>query len=415
MEMTKEGSHSELIITSWNVKGMRKLIKLKQVLNRIKYLKSKIVFIQELHLPATDIIRLTKRWPGQIFHAPFTSSARGVIILIHKSIPFQKSKLIVDTGGRYVIVQGNILSQKINFINVYGPNEDSPSFFEKLFLDIAILEGQYVIGGDFNCTLDPTIDRSSQKDTTHVKTRKLLNNYIRDLRLIEIWRVFNPNNRQYSCFSSISITQSRIDYFLISIELQSYVEKCWYNSIVLSDHAPISMKIQLGKGNGYFKRWKLQTFLLKDKTFVNFVEKRIDDYFEFNKDETSACIRWEAFKAYIRGEMISYTSTQNKKHNKEIIQLDSQIKLLENELSECSDPEKLKQLLVMRAKYNKLTTDKVAKSLMWTKQLFYDQGEKAGKLLAWRIKRQQAERAILGIKSTGDKITHDPIEINESF
>lgn len=30
----------------------------------------------------------------------------------------------------------------------------------------------------------------------------------------------------------------------------------------------------------------------------------------------------------------------------------------------------------MRANYDKLTTDKVAKSLMWTKQTYYDQGEK---------------------------------------
>lgn len=30
----------------------------------------------------------------------------------------------------------------------------------------------------------------------------------------------------------------------------------------------------------------------------------------------------------------------------------------------------------MRAEYNKLTTDKVAKNLLWTKQAYYDQGEK---------------------------------------
>lgn len=53
----------------------------------------------------------------------------------------------------------------------------------------------------------------------------------------------------------------------------------------------------------------------------------------------------------------------------------------------------------MRAKYDKLTTERVAKSLMWTKQAYYDQGEKAGRLLAWRIKKTQAERTIHSIKS----------------
>lgn len=415
MEKSNKVSGFKIIITSWNVRGIRKLIKLKQVLNRIKYLKSKIVFLQESHLTRTDMQMLTKRWTGQVFHAPFTSHARGVVTLIHKSVPFQKTKLIIDPGGRFIIVQGNILSQKINLINIYGPNEDSPSFYNKLFLTLSNLEGLYVLGGDFNCTLDPVLDKSSGKDNTHGKTRKLLNDYIRDLRLQDIWRISNPTTKQYSCFSNTFKTSSRIDYFLISTELQCCVDTCWYNSIVLSDHAPVSLTIQLGKLESSSKRWRFQTYLLKDSAFVTFLEKCIDTYFECNKEETSASIRWEAFKAYIRGEVISYTTTQNKKQNQEIMLLEDQIKMLENENSQSSNLETLQKLTIMRAKYDKLTTDKVAKSLMWTKQAFYDQGEKAGKLLAWRIKKQQAERAILSIKTTEDVLVTDPIEINDCF
>ena len=70
---------------------------------------------------------------------------------------------------------------------------------------------------------------------------------------------------------------------------------------------------------------------------------------------------------------------------------------------------------MLRAKYDKLTTDKVAKGLMWTKQTYYDQGEKAGKLLAWRIKKIQAERAINCIKSSSGTMTMDLLEINNTF
>lgn len=65
----------------------------------------------------------------------------------------------------------------------------------------------------------------------------------------------------------------------------------------------------------------------------------------------------------------------------------------------------------MRANYDKLTSDKVAKSLMLTKQTYYDQGEKAGKLLAWRIKKMKSERTINSIKLKSGKLTMDPIEI----
>ena len=76
---------------------------------------------------------------------------------------------------------------------------------------------------------------------------------------------------------------------------------------------------------------------------------------------------------------------------------------------------KIQELLDMRAKYNQLTTDKKAQNLMWTKQAFYDQGENAGKLLAWKIKKKQADRAIMSIKTSEDELTTDLMEINGSF
>lgn len=219
-------SSLDINIASWNVRGMRKLSKLKQVLNRVKHLKSKIVFLQESHLTPSDIHQLSKRWPGQVFHASYNTYARGVVVLIHRSIPFQMTKITQDTFGRYIIVQGNVLSQKLNLVNIYGPNEDNPSFFERLFLTVSALEGLNIIGGDFNCTIDPVLDRSTQIDATHVQTRKTLTSYIRDLRLIEVWRAQNPSKREYSCYSSTYKTHSRIDYFLVSMELMSKVKKC---------------------------------------------------------------------------------------------------------------------------------------------------------------------------------------------
>uniref|UniRef100_A0AAR2INH7 Reverse transcriptase domain-containing protein n=1 Tax=Pygocentrus nattereri TaxID=42514 RepID=A0AAR2INH7_PYGNA len=95
--------------------------------------------------------------------------------------------------------------------------------------------------------------------------------------------------------------------------------------------------------------------------------------------------------------------------------LDKQIKSLELEINICDDSIKQSKLLRMRTEYNKLSTDAAAKSLMWLRQSYYDQGEKAGKLLAWRIKKMQSERAINSIKTSSGRITVDPSEINDSF
>lgn len=83
--------------TSWNVRGMAKLIKLKQVVTRLKKLDSPIVFIQETHLPTDEILKVCRRLPGQVFSSRFSSHSRGVLVLIHKSVPFQVNNTISDT------------------------------------------------------------------------------------------------------------------------------------------------------------------------------------------------------------------------------------------------------------------------------------------------------------------------------
>ena len=46
----KINTNKNLKFTSWNVRGMVKIIKLKQVITRFKQLDSSIAFIQETHL-----------------------------------------------------------------------------------------------------------------------------------------------------------------------------------------------------------------------------------------------------------------------------------------------------------------------------------------------------------------------------
>jgi exonuclease III len=157
----------EVKFISWNCRGLHTLTKIKQVMTRIKQLQSKIVFLQKTHLMSNDICRIRNRWPGQVFSASFSSQARGVITMIHKSIPFQTVKTIQDPSGRYLIVQGTLLSKSLILVNIYGPNDDIPKFYCNLFLTLSSLSGSYVIAGDFNCTLDPVRDRSSGCDQSH--------------------------------------------------------------------------------------------------------------------------------------------------------------------------------------------------------------------------------------------------------
>lgn len=143
-------SEIKIKITSWNCRGLRKLKKTKQVMNRIKLLQSNIVFLQETHLMYNEDLRIRRRWRGKVFSASFNSQARGVTILVHESIPLQVNKVINDKFGRYLIIQGIILKEQIILANIYAPNIDDPNFFQNFFLILSNLPGKCVVAGDFN-------------------------------------------------------------------------------------------------------------------------------------------------------------------------------------------------------------------------------------------------------------------------
>lgn len=70
-----------------------------------------------------------------------------------------------------------------------------------------------------------------------------------------------------------------------------------------------------------------------------------------------------------------------------------------------------KDLLILRAEYDKLSASRAAHSLLRLKQTFYEQRDKLGKLLAWQIKQLETKASITTIISNG----HAVVEINDAF
>ena len=405
----------DIKFTSWNCRGLQKLKKVKQVMGRLKDLQSRIIFLQETHLGAKQDLRIRRRWQGEVFSAHFNTQARGVMILVHRSIPLSVTKIIADKEGRYLIVQGTLFTECLNLVNIYAPNIDDPNFFSNLFVTLTSLKGQYIIAGDWNCALVPEKDRSTHLDKTHNKSREIIHQFIKDLNLIDIWRKKYPDASVYSCFSKTHGSYSRIDYFLVSATLAYKIRDCTYDSILISDHAPNSL-VYVDPGlRRDPPKWKFQPKWLQDPVLMEFLDKQIDLYFQVNTTETSACTRWEAFKAFLRGQIINFTSSKSRKAKQKRLLLETKIKELEILYFKHSCPKLHQELLLLRSQYNEMSASKASANLLKLKQSIFDQGEKSGKVLAWRIKKLQTERAITVLRKNTGEMVADPVEINAAF
>ena len=105
---------------------------------------------------------------------------------------------------------------------------------------------------------------------------------------------------------------SRIDYFLVLADFIPKMSKCWSDSILISDHAPTSLLIKFSNVVPTPSRWRLESIWLRDPSFIEYIGRQIDLYFENNTNQKTASVRLEALKAFLRGQIINVTSFKYK-------------------------------------------------------------------------------------------------------
>jgi len=189
--------------------------------------------------------------------------------------------------------------------NIYAPNWDDVSFIKKFLTSFSNLTThKLILGGDFNCVLHPTLDRSSKTPYNITKSAMFINTFLETYTFSDPWRFLYPNLKQFSFFSPVHRSYSQIDYFLIDDKLLTSVTDFKYESIVISDHSPVVLKLVFPK-SPVRKTWRFNNFILSDSSFVDLINNRIYFFLSINDtSDVSKATLWESLKAYIRGEII---------------------------------------------------------------------------------------------------------------
>ena len=120
---------------------------------------------------------------------------------------------------------------------------------------------------------------------------------------------------------------------------------------------------------------------------------------EFNDNgEVSPPILWDACKAVMRGRVIAVTSFLKKQRETKIKTLQTELKNLESEHKESSDPKVGIEIKKKRNQTEELYSQETQKKLIYTKQNYYEGGSKYSRLLAYKLTKQQADDALYKIR-----------------
>ena len=108
------------------------------------------------------------------------------------------------------MIKGSIQGEDRTIIN--APNIGAPQYIRQLLTAIKEeLDSNTITVGDFNTSLTP-MDRSSKVKIN--KETEALNDTIDQIYLIDIYRTFHPKTADYTFFSNVHGTFSRIDHIL---------------------------------------------------------------------------------------------------------------------------------------------------------------------------------------------------------
>lgn len=385
----------EIKLMTLNVNGLGSPIKRAKVMAKIRKEKSQINFLQETHLSRSEHEKLKKFGYKHTYYSSHTNAhKRGVAILISNQVKFEYHKEIRDKEGRFIIVKGSIDETKVTLVNIYAPPESNKQFFKTLFDTITIeTEGVCICAGDQNVIIDYDLDTTSlSRGKKNIS--KLVKNSWEEMGFIDVWRDLHPLRRDYSHYSRTHSVYSRLDYFYSQKENRGLIQGCQIGVADVSDHSAVYMWICLSdrKRNTL---WRLNAGLLNNNQVVEQIKKDIESYLTDNDNgETDPAILWDALKAVIRGKLIAISSTMKKERTARYKQLMTKLKSLEQKHKKKTEQGTQNQMIAVRKEIAELLEQEVEKKARYFKQSYYESGPKAAKLLARRLRKQQADIAV---------------------
>lgn len=249
-----------LKVISYNVRGLNACVKRANILGELKFLKAGVAMLQETHFSTNKNQKIFSRdYPVWYYSDSPIRGARGVAIGFAREIRFELEERLSDPEGRYLFLKGKINGMKYSLANIYGPNKNT---YGKVMSILTKFEefktGRAIAAGDFNLCLDPERDCTSHGRGRGGVWAGKLKKKLHQLQLVDVWRIQQGDIRDYTYYSPVHATYSRLDFFLVEHRLLEEVTEATIGNMTFSDHAPVSLHLKLGEtdlpGSGWRRR-----------------------------------------------------------------------------------------------------------------------------------------------------------------
>ena len=199
------------------LEGFEIFISLKQFFTWIKKQKVDFAFLKETYSSREIENQWKFQWLGKMLFSHGTTHSKGVLILFSSDLQIDVKNVQGDSEGRYIFVEALVQDTPFLFVNLYAPTErcEQCPFFDRLAEALENMNAdpnsQIIIGGDFNTHLDPILDNLGGRIESKPSVKKI-NEIMTAMDLIDIWRIRNPEKKQYTWTQKKPLIRRRLDY-----------------------------------------------------------------------------------------------------------------------------------------------------------------------------------------------------------
>ena len=345
---------TEIKILSANCQGLGNSEKRIDVFNYLKSKKCHIYCLQDTHSSKLTENFIRCQWNNnECILSSMSSNSRGVGIFFNNNIDFQIHSHISDPDGNFIIADLTVDNNRFTLVTLYGPNSDSPLFFEQLIGKAQQFNNnKLIMCGDYNCIQDVNLDYYNYKHINNKKAHEKILDLKIEHNLIDPFREINPHLIRYTWRKPRPLKQSRLDYFLITENLFSSVNSCSIESSYRSDHSMVILNITFNKFNKHKPLWKHNNSLLHDIDYLNSINKKISEIKAqyaipiYNPDNLNDIpnqniqftindqLFLEVLLMELRGQSISYSCYKKKQTDNRESELIDKIEKLEHNLTD---------------------------------------------------------------------------------
>ena len=424
---------SELKILSLNCRGLGSPGKRRDVLDYLKTLHYDIYLLQDTHLTDRKVIFFDTIWHGKCYHSVGTHNSRGTSILFN---PKTQHKIIHEEHcsiGNYNIVVFEKSLNTYTIVNLYGPNEDRPAFFEQINQRLNdIHSDNIIIGGDFNFVLDHERDSNYHRQN-NPRARDTFKQIVEEQGLLDAWTVLNPGKQAFTWSKTNPHKFGRLDMFFISEHLLNQSISCDIETGYRSDHSIITLRVKITekkKGPGL---WKLNESLLKDELYDKIIKELIvstvtqyavpiysKDFvsnqanFDSIEFTISGSLFYETLLMLIRGETVKYSKRKTRESRERESIITSEVRRLQEASQAQPTPDNLSRLENAKKSLEEIRKPRIEGMITRSRVNWHEDGEKCSKYFLSLEKRNAARNSIQHIKVNNLVITKKE-EILEQF